>query len=184
MLIGICGGKLSPSPINTKYIHCYVLMYLSTLTTQHSNYLPAICSGKTTTASFLVHEYGFRRLRLVPEQNSPKDETSSDLACVIRSQVPDEEDALTFTNAEELLAFVTRHWRELWVTTDICDEDVLEMLLRRPFFLLIGIESPLGFCWQRYSERYAPAHALEGISAARPIMAKTQQLHVRWRPGP
>ena len=61
---------------------------------------------------------------------------------------------LSFPDVESLLEFVTKRWREHWVLTDIFDEASLEVLLRRPFFLLINVDAPVGLRFQRFSERY------------------------------
>jgi dCMP deaminase len=39
------------------------------------------------------------------------------------------------------------------VTTDIYDEDILDMYSRRPFFLLISVDAPLTVRWRRFRER-------------------------------
>jgi dCMP deaminase len=62
----------------------------------------------------------------------------------------------TFATIDELVDFVTAHWQERWVTTDIWDENVLDALLRRPFFLLVSIDAPLSMRWKRFSDRYEP----------------------------
>lgn len=58
-----------------------------------------------------------------------------------------------FDTAEELLAFVTKRWRERWVTTDIHTELILDQLLRRPFFILISVDAPVSVRWRRFQSR-------------------------------
>jgi dCMP deaminase len=75
------------------------------------------------------------------------------------SKVPNEEDTgngetLSFRTAESLLDYVTARWTEQWVTTDIWDEEVLDMLLRRPFFLLVSVDAPVSVRWERFKARY------------------------------
>lgn len=60
---------------------------------------------------------------------------------------------LTFPDVDALLEFVTRRWREHWVLTDIVDETTLEALLRRPFFLLVNVDAPVGLRYRRFSDR-------------------------------
>lgn len=60
---------------------------------------------------------------------------------------------LNFPTAEALLDFVTKHWLERWVTTDIPDQDVLDIFSRRPFFVLISVDAPLTVRWQRFQQR-------------------------------
>ena len=78
-----------------------------------------------------------------------------------------------FATADDLLAFVTKHWRERWVTTDIFNEPLLEMYTRRPFFLLISVDAPLTVRWRRFQSRQkhnsAAAEAL--VIRASPITA-------------
>jgi dCMP deaminase len=58
-----------------------------------------------------------------------------------------------FRSTEELLAFVTKRWRERWVTTDIHTEYILDQLLRRPFFILISVDAPVSVRWRRFQAR-------------------------------
>lgn len=63
----------------------------------------------------------------------------------------DKEDS--FTNVESLLEFVTKNWRQRWVTTDIWNEEILENLLRRPSFILVSVDAPVSLRWKRFRER-------------------------------
>lgn len=58
-----------------------------------------------------------------------------------------------FATAEDLLNFITKHWRSRFVTTDIPTEKVLDVFFRRPFFLLISTDGPSTVRWKRYQER-------------------------------
>lgn len=74
------------------------------------------------------------------------------------SHVPKDDEAVagapsTFRDAESLLDYATTHWKENWVTTDIWDENVLDVLIRRPFFLLISVEAPVSVRWERFRAR-------------------------------
>jgi dCMP deaminase len=60
-----------------------------------------------------------------------------------------------FPDADALLDFVTLRWRERWVTTDIWDDEVVDALLRRPFFLLISVDAPVSIRWKRFTDRCA-----------------------------
>jgi dCMP deaminase len=59
----------------------------------------------------------------------------------------------TFQTTEDLLIFVTKRWRERWVTTDIHTELILDQLLRRPFFILISVDAPVSVRWRRFQAR-------------------------------
>lgn len=58
-----------------------------------------------------------------------------------------------FVSAEELLEFVTKRWQERWVTTNIWDEETLDIFLRRPFFFLVSVDAPIGLRWKRCRQR-------------------------------
>lgn len=142
----------------------------------------SICAGKHTTAEYLVQHHGFLRLHLPtpsqlqpqplnqqqhdpeppssPSSSPPPSSTSTatsdtDFARLLPS-VTDQKGTrgLTFPDVDNLLEFVTKRWREHWVLTDIYDEDTLELLLRRPFFLLLNVDAPVGVRYGRFSERY------------------------------
>jgi dCMP deaminase len=66
-----------------------------------------------------------------------------------------------FSTPEELLDFVTKRWRSRFVTTDIPTEAVLDVFLRRPFFLLLSVDAPLTVRWRRFQERARQRHAGE-----------------------
>ena len=66
----------------------------------------------------------------------------------------DERGGYSFGTIDSLLDFVTKRWQERWVMTEIWDESILESLSRRPFFLLVSINAPLGLRWKRSKDRY------------------------------
>jgi dCMP deaminase len=59
----------------------------------------------------------------------------------------------TFNTTEDLLDFVTKRWRERWVTTDIHSESILDKVLRRPFFILVSVDAPVSVRWKRFQSR-------------------------------
>ena len=63
------------------------------------------------------------------------------------------ESVSVFKTTELLLAFVTKRWRERWVITDIWDITTLDLLLQRPFFLLVSVDAPVSLRWQRFRDR-------------------------------
>ncbi|KAI1608885.1 dCMP deaminase [Exophiala viscosa] len=124
----------------------------------------SICSGKHTTAEYLVQHHGFLRLHLpTPSQLQPlpnhssadSNGTSEEARAQFLPSVTDQKGTrgLTFPDVDSLLEFVTKRWREHWVLTDIYDEATLELLLRRPFFLLLNVDAPVGVRYQRFCER-------------------------------
>jgi dCMP deaminase len=70
----------------------------------------------------------------------------------------------SFTSAEDLLDFVTKRWRSRFVITDIPTEAVLDVFLRRPFFMLLSIDAPLTVRWKRYRDRSSSASDASKIS--------------------
>lgn len=61
--------------------------------------------------------------------------------------------SLCFATAEALLEFVTTRWGGRFVTTNIPTEAALDVLLRRPFFLLLSVDAPLTVRWRRFQQR-------------------------------
>ncbi|KAJ6260609.1 hypothetical protein Dda_4835 [Drechslerella dactyloides] len=124
-----------------------------------------ICAGKRTIANFLAEKHGFQVLRLAAPSTQLERNTGAAKAvipCIDRdvragdgdvSRGDGEDEAVpTFGSVEELLDYVTPRWQQRFVTTDIWTEDVLEALLKRPFFLLVGVDAPLVVRWRRYLE--------------------------------
>ncbi|KAI9736809.1 MAG: Deoxycytidine monophosphate (dCMP) deaminase [Claussenomyces sp. TS43310] len=94
-----------------------------------------ICAGKRTVAQYLTDHHGFTHLHL---QKTAQNGASMPSA-----------DQHTFAHVDALVDFVTKRWRDRWVTTDIHDEDVLDILERRPFFILISVDAPVSVRWRR-----------------------------------
>ena len=101
-----------------------------------------------------MKEHGFKRLRLQRTASTPSVEKSASNAHVPHEDGEDAEDAVSFRTAEALLDYVTARWREHWVTTDVWDEEVLDVFLRRPFFLLVSVDAPVTMRWERFKARY------------------------------
>ncbi|KAL6702162.1 cytidine deaminase-like protein [Trichoderma pleuroticola] len=129
----------------------------------------SICSGKKTVAQYLVEHHGFKHLYLqapasVSDQDAAdKTSSSPDSGTAAFAGVtaavngtkpwPETSSSYVFATAEGLLDFVTRRWRSRFVTTDIPTEKVLDVFIRRPFFLLISIDAPLTVRWRRFQQR-------------------------------
>jgi dCMP deaminase len=64
------------------------------------------------------------------------------------------------------LDFVTKRWQGNWVTTSLPTEHVLDQYSRRPFYLLISVDAPLGIRWQRYQAKYGADGAAAAAAAA------------------
>ncbi|EGX95625.1 deoxycytidylate deaminase, putative [Cordyceps militaris CM01] len=138
----------------------------------------SICSGKKTVAQYLVEHHGFKRLYLRGDnlgvngirENASEEATDSGPAAH-GSHLPDslavrsDHESHTFDTAEALLDFVTLSWRSRFVTTDIPTEKALDVLLRRPFFMLLSTDAPLLVRWRRHSARLEAS----GTAGASPL---------------
>jgi dCMP deaminase len=94
-----------------------------------------ICAGKHTVAQYLLDHHGFKELHLqLAPTEGPKDNC-------------------TFETIHDLVDFVTKRWQERWVTTDIYNESILDILVRRPFFILISVDAPVSVRWKRFQKR-------------------------------
>ncbi|KAL2045073.1 hypothetical protein N7G274_002848 [Stereocaulon virgatum] len=106
-----------------------------------------ICAGKNSVADYLVDNHDFSRLYLSEEAqplgNLHIDRVNGVAAFAERS----------FSNVDTLLEFVTKHWKQRWVTTNVWNENVLESLVRRPSFILVSVDAPVSLRWQRFRER-------------------------------
>ncbi|KAH8912001.1 putative deoxycytidylate deaminase [Coniochaeta sp. PMI_546] len=152
----------------------------------------SICSGRSTVAQYLVEHHGFKYVYTntkPPAQNGygptsnghVEDETLSriqklDLTSPSIIDTGSAQNApfkiskdklLPFSTPDLLLDFVTKHWQERYVTADLPTEAVLELYSRRPFFLLISIDAPLGVRFDRFRAKAIPAspeYTLESFS--------------------
>ena len=114
----------------------------------------SICSGKRSVAAYLVEREGFSKLHLAPSA-SRTISTSSSSSDNGESHpgIDDGPNSCKFTNVQDLIDFATKRWQQRWVTTDVWDEEILEKLQRRPFFLLVSVDAPLSLRWQRCRAR-------------------------------
>ncbi|EPS37862.1 hypothetical protein H072_8406 [Dactylellina haptotyla CBS 200.50] len=112
-----------------------------------------ICAGKHTVAKFLVEAYGFQILRLAAPASTPlpKPDEGPTTTTVV-SHFPEKSND-TFASIDELLEYVTGRWQERFVTVDIENEDALDALLKRPFFILVSVDAPIVVRWKRYIEK-------------------------------
>lgn len=119
--------------------------------------MTGICAGKRSVAEYLIQEHGFRSLRLSTGSATPLTEEPDNNRRLLSTYSDDYEDNRSqeaFLTIDALLEFVTKRWREHWVTADIWDEGTLEALSRRPFFILVSVDAPVSLRWKRFSERY------------------------------
>ncbi|KAK1531011.1 cytidine and deoxycytidylate deaminase zinc-binding region [Colletotrichum costaricense] len=81
----------------------------------------------------------------------------------IYSHYPDE---LVFSSADALLEYVTTRWQSRFVTTDVHNEAILDVLSRRPFFMLISVDAPLTVRHARFRALHNPHCTLESFALA------------------
>ncbi|TVY29228.1 Deoxycytidylate deaminase, partial [Lachnellula hyalina] len=128
-----------------------------------------ICAGKRTVAQYLGEHHGFTHLYLrentrngdlngtleVKQEEEQKQSTKQIVpkANGIIEGAPHPQTEHVFDTTEDLLDFVTKRWRERWVTTDIHTESILDKLLRRPFFILVSVDAPVSVRWQRCQQK-------------------------------
>ena len=58
-----------------------------------------------------------------------------------RQAAPDQ--PLWFASAAELLEHVTLNWRSNFVTRDLRTERMIQMFIKRPFFMLVSVDGPI-----------------------------------------
>lgn len=106
-------------------------------------------------AKYLVEKHAFLELYLLQYPQKPfQEELKSTAQSAPKALSPsNQESKYSFTTVDLLLDFVTMRWHERWVLADIWDENVLEVLSRRPFFLLVSIDAPVTLRWNRFKER-------------------------------
>ncbi|KAF8314473.1 deoxycytidylate deaminase [Clavulina sp. PMI_390] len=92
------------------------------------------CSGKRTAIDYLKRE-GFIELSIAP--------SSAQVVPVIPN-------VQTFPTSNGLLDFVTRNWRENYVSLIAGDEFDLSEISVRPFFLVLRIDAPILLRWRRH----------------------------------
>ena len=114
------------------------------------------CAGKQTIANYLVENHAFIELRLARTaiNSCPKKHAFE----IQRLNQPSQESKSVsndfyFYSVEALLDFVTKRWDQRWVIKEIQDDQLLEVLSRRPFFLFISVDAPLNLRWQRTRAR-------------------------------
>lgn len=112
-----------------------------------------ICAGKSSIASYLIEEHNFKSINLARTASTPAVEKSVSNEHVPHGTPPAEDNELSFPDIQSLIDFITKRWHERWVTTDIWDEEVVEALLRRPFFLLVSVDAPVTLRWERFKAR-------------------------------
>lgn len=147
-----------------------------------------VCAGKSEIARYLRLQ-GFTRIRLAKASEQEESEESTGTE-VVKAGIDDlaiketassdhkhelkhkhkhkhssakaaEDSSIVFETVNEMLDFVTKRWKENFVTTNIWTMEVLNVLSKRPFFLHVNVEAPMTLRWTRYCTRYHQDISLE-----------------------
>ncbi|TEA11297.1 Deoxycytidylate deaminase [Colletotrichum sidae] len=107
-----------------------------------------------------------RALTINPARiNSVKEVARPPSVATLSTIYPPPSNDLSFASAEALLEYVTVRWQARFVTTDVHNEAILDHLARRPFFMLISVDSPLTVRYARFRHRN-PNCTLESFALA------------------
>ncbi|KAK0390523.1 hypothetical protein NLU13_0027 [Sarocladium strictum] len=155
MLIGICGGICSGKKTVARYLvehHGFTQLYLQEPDGSSAN-RPTSSGGPTasvkTTEQPQAKAFSGALSSSALTTKNGTHESDSETSFSLRPSAP----AHISTSPEDLLDFVTKRWRSRFVTTDIPTEKVLDVFIRRPFFLLISVDAPLTVRWRRFQQR-------------------------------
>ncbi|KAG6304943.1 hypothetical protein E4U45_000935 [Claviceps purpurea] len=160
MLIGICGegtynqkGICSGKKTVAQYLvehHGFQHLYLDPPSSGVSSARPGPKDEDISGA--LVA--GVSLTNITSSEKDPDAAAAPDISLAWRPHTRDV-NSYRFESPEALLDFVTLRWRSRFVTTDIPTEAVLDVFMRRPFFLLMSMDAPLTVRWRRFQQRAA-----------------------------
>lgn len=148
-------------------------MFIAIIGTRHS--------GKSSIEDYLILREGFQKVVILAAQGvhevglSVVHRSLIPLICVTQGQDPaatseperaqpttaSTSQPLVFSSPNQLLDFITKHWLSNFVTSDLHSRDVIELFVRRPFFLLLCVDAPL----QKRFERSKRCVNLPNLSA-------------------
>ncbi|KDN49149.1 hypothetical protein RSAG8_02502, partial [Rhizoctonia solani AG-8 WAC10335] len=63
------------------------------------------------------------------------------------------ENEYEYSEFNNLLSFVTQHWRKDFVCTSLRDLGMLRACAQRPFFVLLSVDAPVLTRWKRSKEK-------------------------------
>ncbi|KAG0292982.1 Deoxycytidine monophosphate (dCMP) deaminase, partial [Dissophora globulifera] len=115
------------------------------------------CSGKHEVMEILASAYGFTRLYLrSPPSNGHISNIGNIDGDMRSSSSSSSEDRAgnEFDTVEEILDHVTLNWMQRFVTCDVRSVHGISILRKRPFFLLLSVESPMMIRYRRCVSRY------------------------------
>jgi dCMP deaminase len=104
-----------------------------------------ICAGKSSVAEYLIQKQGFQQVHLV-RSVAGLDSWNGQFS-------NDANQGFCFVEPEPLLDFVTRRWNGRWLTTDVWNEEIVDVYSKRPFFFLISVDAPAMVRWERLKKK-------------------------------
>lgn len=118
-----------------------------------------ICAGKHAIAEYLIQHQGFQLVELgnkhYPRLADDLDDDRRLQGADIKAQGSAQSSELVFESVESLLDFVTKRWKERWVTADIWEAATLDRFLQRPSSILVSVDAPVSLRWKRFADRSA-----------------------------
>ncbi|KAF9436393.1 Deoxycytidine monophosphate (dCMP) deaminase [Entomortierella beljakovae] len=116
------------------------------------------CSGKHEIMHLLGSIYGFTPLYL---NNNVASSIRSNIITTQNGNENQESGEYHFSDIEAMLDFVTLNWMKHYVTCDVTTVQGIAVLRKRPFFLLLSVESPMMARYRRCLERCLSQGVLE-----------------------
>ena len=112
--------------------------------------------GKNVIAEELISKHGFKRIYV--QRASAEN--------VLASPAPTgEARPLTFQHVAEVFDYVTSHWMEDFVITCLQGEAEYDMLLKRPFFMILAVVAPVQARFERCAARSPGLSLLDLVRA-------------------
>ncbi|KAG0242110.1 Deoxycytidine monophosphate (dCMP) deaminase [Mortierella sp. GBA43] len=99
------------------------------------------CCGKHEAMNLLASLHGFTRLYLKSSTDRGNQSITPDISNGSNTQKTNQ--FLEFETASKMLDHVTLNWMEHFVTCDVQTMEGISILRKRPFFLLLSVESPI-----------------------------------------
>lgn len=109
-------------------------------------------AGKRSVLEYLVTRHDFQELYI----HDGLDRLSIDpvsLAVFLPDMQEVADPKTVFSTPDAMLDHVTRNWRSSYVTTALRTWDDVQPFLKRPFFLLVGIDGPMRTRFEREKRR-------------------------------
>jgi hypothetical protein len=104
----------------------------------------ATSNADTHTRGHLSVSTGTRNNRLSTNSFLSLDSTApSPISTSGFQRQPTSEQPLWFASTTELLEHVTLNWRSNFVTRDLRTERMIQMFIKRPFFMLVSVDGPI-----------------------------------------